>query len=185
MKVALYSRVSTERQDPENQVQALRDWANREGHIVVAEYQDIASGVKRRERLEDLLEEARARRFEVVAIWALDRLTREGTLAMLLQLNRLHQAGIRVYSHQEPYLDPASPFYDVAVAMAATIARYERERMIARTQEGLERARREGKRLGRPPGKKDAAPRKKSGYYRRWELQGKNGSAPKAGRKSE
>ena len=109
MRVALYTRVSTVDQEATNQVMELRQWASSHGHDVAGEYQDIASGARRRERLDDLFDGARRRRFDLVAIWSLDRLTKEGPLATLLYLQRLTVMGIRVYSHQEPYLDPALP----------------------------------------------------------------------------
>lgn len=159
MKVCLYTRVSTDSQDAENQVQALREWAERQGHTVVQEYQDVASGARRRERLDDLFDDARRRKFDLVAVWSLDRLTREGPLACLLYLQRLTAMGIRVYSHQEPYLDPTLPFYESIVAFLADIARWERERRSERTKAGLRRAVLQGKRLGRPPGRKDSRKR--------------------------
>ena len=171
MKVALYTRVSTDQQEAENQVLELKAWAARQDHTIVAEYQDVASGARRRERLDDLFQEARRRRFDLVAIWSLDRLTREGPLATLLYLQRLTAMGVRVFSHQEPYLDPSLPFYESIVAFLADVARWERARQSERTKAGLERARRSGKHLGRPPGSKDKTKRKRAGYYSRWETQ--------------
>jgi len=102
MKLALYTRVSTDQQDATNQVLELKAWAERHGHTIVAEYQDILSGARRREHLDDLFNAARRRKFELVAIWSLDRLTREGPLQTLLYLQRLTATGVRIYSHQEP-----------------------------------------------------------------------------------
>ena len=97
-KLAVYTRVSTESQDAENQVLELRAWAFANSHVIVAEYQDVASGARRREQLDDLFDAARRRRFEIVAIWSLDRLTREGPLQTLLYLQRLTAMGVRMYS---------------------------------------------------------------------------------------
>ena len=158
-KVALYCRVSTDTQESDNQLLELRRWAESQGHAVVSEYVDVASGARRRERLDDLFDDARRRRFDLVAIWSLDRLTREGPLATLLYLQRLTTMGIGVYSHQEPYLDPSLPFYESIVAFLADIAKWERARRSERTKAGLQRAVSQGKRLGRPPGKKDSKKR--------------------------
>lgn len=158
-KLALYCRVSTDAQESDNQLLELHQWGESQGHTVVAEYIDIASGARRRERLDDLFDDARRRRFDLVAIWSLDRLTREGPLATLLYLQRLTVMGIRVYSHQEPYLDPTLPFYESIVAFLADIAKWERARRSERTKAGLQRAVSQGKRLGRPPGKKDSRKR--------------------------
>jgi putative DNA-invertase from lambdoid prophage Rac len=67
--------------------------------------------------------------------------------------SRLHRVGVRVYSHQEPFLDPESPFHDTILALIATIAKMERERLIEGTRAGQQRARDEGKHIGRPQGK--------------------------------
>ena len=155
MKVGIYARVSTIDQDATSQLFELRSWAESQGHIVVREYVDVASGARRRERLDDLFDDARKRRFDFVAIWSLDRLTREGPLATLLYLQRLTALGIKVYSHQEAYLDPRLPFYESIIALLADIAKWERERRSERTKLGLQKARARGARLGRPPGSKD------------------------------
>jgi DNA invertase Pin-like site-specific DNA recombinase len=122
---------------------------------VVGEYVDITSGARRRERLDDLFDDARRRRFDILAIWSLDRLTREGPLATLLYLHRLNALGVKVYSHQEPYLDPRLPFYESIISLLADIAKWERERRSERTRAGLRRAVAQGRTLGRPPGSKD------------------------------
>lgn len=168
MRVAIYTRVSTDAQDVANQLLELRTWAERQHHSVVAEYQDIASGARRREHLDDLFDGARRRRFDLVAIWSLDRLTREGPLQTLLYLQRLTAMGIRVYSHQEPYLDPSLPFYESIVAFLADIAKWERARLSERTRAGLRRAVAAGKVLGRPVGSKDGSKRKRGGYFARY-----------------
>jgi DNA invertase Pin-like site-specific DNA recombinase len=155
VRVAIYKRVSTDAQDVANQLLELRAWAVHQGHNIVAEYQDIASGARRREQLDDLFDCARRRKFDLVAIWSLDRLTREGPLQTLLYLQRLTTIGVRVYSHQEPYLDPSLPFYESIVAFLADIAKWERARRSERTLAGLRRAVAEGKKLGRPRGSKD------------------------------
>jgi DNA invertase Pin-like site-specific DNA recombinase len=154
-RVALYARVSTDDQSPLNQIVELRRWAEGQGHRVVGEYVDFASGVRRRERLDDLFDDAHHRRFDIVAIWSLDRLTREGPLATLLYVHRLNALGIKVYSDQEPYLDPRLPFYESIISFLADIARWERERRSERTKAGLRRAIAQGRRLGRPKGSRD------------------------------
>ncbi len=155
MRICTYCRVSTEDQHPENQLLELRRWAEQQGHTVTHEYVDFASGARRREKLDDLFEEARHRRFDILAIWSLDRLTREGPLATLLYVHRLNSLGIRVYSHQEPYLDPKLPFYESIISLLADIAKWERDRRSQRTKVGLQRAVAQGKKLGRPRGSRD------------------------------
>lgn len=164
MRIALYIRVSTEEQNPDNQIAALTNWATQQGYTLTGIYQDVMSGARRRERLDDLFDDARRRKFDLVAIWSLDRLTREGPLATLLYLHRLNALGIKVYSHQEPYLDPRLPFYESIIALLADIAKWERRRLSERTKAGMERAARAGKHCGRPKGSRDK--RKRGGHAR-------------------
>ena len=96
-----------------------------------------------------------------MAVWSLDRLTREGPLACLLYIQRLTVLGVRLHSLQEAYLNPTLPFYDGIVAFVADIARMERQRLIERIHTGLDRARRAGKHLGRPRGSKDSRKRRR------------------------
>ncbi len=168
-RVALYLRVSTEAQEYDGQRAALMRWAEDAGHTIVAEYTDKMSGARRRENLDLLMQDAPSRRFDMVAFWALDRLSREGVLATLIHLNTLHRQGIETYSHCQPSLNPAMPYYFVAVAMVAEIAEQERQMISARTRMGLEKAKRRGVRLGRPPGSRDKGRRRRSNYYKRWE----------------
>ena len=154
-RVAIYARVSTDEQSPLNQIGELRHWAEAQDYRVVEQYVDVVSGARRREHLDDLFDDARRRKFDVVAIWSLDRLTREGPLATLLYIHRLNAMGVKVYSHQEPYLDPRLPFYESIIALLADIAKWERERRSERIKIGLRRAVVQGKRLERPKGSKD------------------------------
>jgi putative DNA-invertase from lambdoid prophage Rac len=166
-RAVIYARVSTDDQSPLNQIAELRRWAEEQRYEVVGEYVDFASGARRRERLDDLFEDARRRQFELVAVWSLDRLTREGPLATLLYVNRLGALGIKVYSHQEPYLDPRLPFYESIIALLADIAKWERDRRSERTKAGLRRAMSQGKKLGRPKGSRDRRKRMVRGHARR------------------
>jgi DNA invertase Pin-like site-specific DNA recombinase len=88
--------------------------------------------------------------FDLVLFWALDRFTREGTLATLKHLETLSSYGISWRSYQEAYVDSCGPFKDVVISLMATLAKQERIRISERTIAGLNRARRQGKTLGRP-----------------------------------
>ena len=81
---------------------------------------------------------------------AINRLTREGALATLDYLNQLSRYGVAFRSYTEPYLDSCGAFKDAVIAILGTIARQERLRLSEWVRVGLERARRLGKRLGRP-----------------------------------
>lgn len=152
--VVLYARTSlgAERgQTPETQLLALRSWAARLGVEVVAEYVDQASGSRAdRAGLRALLDAAHRREFDTVLVWALDRLSREGIGAMVAYLEKFKTAGVVVKSHQESWLDTASPVNDLLLAVFAWVARQERERIRERVRAGITRARAAGKKFGRP-----------------------------------
>jgi putative DNA-invertase from lambdoid prophage Rac len=150
VKAALYLRVSTDEQTTENQRAPLETMARARGFTELELVVEVESGARRRPKLEHLLE--RARRGEVMAIfvWALDRVTREGVGSLVPLLERLERHGVELVSYSEPWLDTAGPAKDLILAMLAWAAQQERRRLVERTRAGLERARREGKTLGRP-----------------------------------
>lgn len=153
MRVALYARVSKDdgKQDTENQLHELREFAARSGWNVVTEYIDKASGkTAERPQFKLMFADASKRKFDLVLFWALDRFSREGTLETLQHLQRLSNWGVGWRSYQEAYFDSCGPFRDVVVSLMATLAKQERLRISERTKAGLQRARRAGKTLGRP-----------------------------------
>jgi DNA invertase Pin-like site-specific DNA recombinase len=151
---ALYVRVSTKEQTVENQERELRAWAGRLGLEVAAVYRETASGARAdRAQLGELLAAAHRREFDTLLIWALDRLSREGIGALARYMEQLRTAGIRVLSHQEPWLDTAGPVSDLLVAVFGWVARQERQRLSERVRAGLARARERGTRSGRPIGR--------------------------------
>lgn len=158
MKAAVYARVSTSThgQDTENQLAQIRAWCDANGHAIVAEYVDQASGSGkvRRPQFERMLEGAAAHEFEMLVFWSLDRLSREGPLATLQYLKRLDDAGVCWRSHTEAYLDSCGVFREAVLAILAAIARQERLRISERVKAGLERAAAAGRKGGRqkPPG---------------------------------
>jgi DNA invertase Pin-like site-specific DNA recombinase len=97
-----------------------------------------------------MLDAASRREFDLLLFWAIDRLSREGTLAVLQYLRQLDSWGVQWRSFTEPYFDAAGPFKDVVLLVAATLAKQERLKIVERTKAGLERARKAGKTLGRP-----------------------------------
>src|SRR6516164_4545688 len=153
MRVALYVRCSTSKQETDNQLSQLRQWADSQKWEVVKVYEDMASGkTAGREQFQALFTGAERRRFECAAFWSLDRFGREGPLATLLHLQRLTAAGCQFKSYSEPYLDSTTPVGQLLIPILSWIAAQERQRISDRTRAGLETARRKGKRLGRPVG---------------------------------
>jgi DNA invertase Pin-like site-specific DNA recombinase len=151
VKIALYLRVSTDKQETENQAVQLRDFAAKQGWQIVHEYCDHESGSKSdRAEFQRMFSDASRRKFDLVLFWALDRLSREGVYQTLQHLNRLESYGIGFRSFTEPYFDSCGVFKDAVIAIMATLAKQERVKRAERTKAGLARVKAAGKRLGRP-----------------------------------
>jgi DNA invertase Pin-like site-specific DNA recombinase len=152
-RVAIYARVSSrDKQETLNQLTQLREFCKRQRwRLVSPEYIDHESGaVSTRADFQKMLLHASQRRFDVLLFWALDRLTREGTLATLQYLERLTSYRVGYKSFTEPYLDSCGTFRDVVISLLATMAKQERLRMGERVRAGIAQARRAGKHIGRP-----------------------------------
>lgn len=161
MNVAIYSRVSTKGrdQDCENQTSQMREWAAREGHTVVAIYEDevSGSGKVRRPEFEKMMSAAHAKKFDMLLFWSLDRLSREGVWETLSHLRKLDDAGVCWRSSTEAYLDSCGVFREAVLAILAAIAKQERIRISERVKAGLEIARAAGRIGGRRPVEHDPA----------------------------
>jgi DNA invertase Pin-like site-specific DNA recombinase len=151
MKIALYLRVSTEKQETENQAVQLREFAAKQGWQIVHEYCDYETGSKTdRADFQRMFADASKRRFDLVLFWALDRMSREGVYQTLQHLNRLESYGVGFRSFTEPYFDSCGVFKDAVIAIMATLAKQERIKRAERTKAGLARVKATGKSLGRP-----------------------------------
>jgi DNA invertase Pin-like site-specific DNA recombinase len=152
MKIAVYARVSTDKQDTENQLRELREFAAKQGWQITREYVDEGiSGTKAdRAELQQMFSDASRRKFDLVLFWALDRLSREGVLQTLQYLNRLDSYGVGYRSFTEPYFDSCGVFKDAIIAIMATLAKQESVKRSERTRAGLAVARARGSMLGRP-----------------------------------
>ena len=153
MRVALYARVSTKDkgQETENQLCQLREFADRNGWRIVAEYIDYESGkASDRAQFQQMFNAASKRQFDVLLFWSLDRLSREGVLPTLQHLQRLTSYSIGYRSFTEQYFDSCGIFRDAVIAIVATVAKQERIRISERVRAGLATARHKGQRLGRP-----------------------------------
>ncbi len=172
MKIAIYARVSKsdESQDLQNQLNPLRDYAKAIGGEITSEYVDLTSGSNSdRENFLRMLSDADKRKFDLLLIWALDRFSREGISNTLGYFQRLQRNGVAIKSLKESWLDTQDAgLGQLLLAIFSWVAQQERMRIVERTKAGLERARREGKKLGRPAGKGDKRPRSKSGYFLRY-----------------
>ena len=149
MKAAIYARVSTVDQEPENQLQELRRYVQARGWAA-AEYVDRGvSGAKdRRPALDQLLADARRRRFDVLVCWRLDRLGRN-LKHLITLLEELQALGVAFVSLAEG-IDATTPAGKLQMHILGAIAEFERARIQERVRAGLARARAQGVKLGRP-----------------------------------
>jgi putative DNA-invertase from lambdoid prophage Rac len=166
-KAVIYSRVSTGLQDTQNQTVVLTEWAKQRGYEVVQVYEEEESGWKagHQKELAKLIADSRRGKFNLVLIWALDRLSREGAHAILSLIHRLNLFGVRVLSYQEAWTEAPGELGELLFAIAGWVARMESQRRSERTKAGLARVRSQGKRIGRPPGVKDKKKRKRKAIY--------------------
>ncbi len=148
-RVAIYARVSTMDQEPENQLQELRRYVQARGWTS-QEYVDRGvSGAKdRRPALDALVQDARRRRFDVLVCWRLDRLGRS-LKHLITLLDELQVLGVAFVSLTEG-IDATTPAGKLQMHILGAIAEFERERIRERVLAGMARARAQGKHLGRP-----------------------------------
>ena len=149
-RAALYMRVSSLDQHPETQLLDLQQMAAQRGYEVVHQYADRISGAKaRRPGLDELMRDARRGRFDVVLVWASDRIARsvKHVLEVLDELNRL---GIEYISLREN-IDTGGPLGRALIVIVAAIAELERSLIIERVRAGMRRAKLEGQHIGRRP----------------------------------
>lgn len=170
MRVALYARVSTHDKDqrPENQLLVLREWAGHAGHTIVGEWVDTASADDLRGRVQwrALLARLRQGGVDAVAVTKLDRAYRSvpRTYEGMAYLTQWRTGFVAV---QQPDINTTTAAGKLLLGILAVLAEFERDQIRERTRDGMERARAEGKRIGRPPGSRDKRERKKGGYYLR------------------
>jgi DNA invertase Pin-like site-specific DNA recombinase len=167
MKVCIYSRVSTGEQDTRNQSTVLTDWATQRGYEVVKVYTEEESAWRNghQRELAHLIADARKWKFQAVMVWALDRLSREGALAILSLVNKLSSCGVKVLSYQESWTEAPGEVAELLYALTDWVARMESQRRSERTKAGLARVKAQGKRLGRPPESKDKRLRRRRQHY--------------------
>jgi DNA invertase Pin-like site-specific DNA recombinase len=149
-RAVLYLRVSTVDQHPETQVHDLRQLAKQRGFEIVHEYTDRISGAKaKRPGLDQLLADARRGQFDVVVVWAGDRIARS-VRHYLEVLDELSRLGIEFVSLREN-IDTGGALGRAIVVIIGAIAELERSLIIERVRAGMRRARLEGRHIGRKP----------------------------------
>lgn len=170
MKAAIWLRVSTGEQHADNQLPDLQRLADRRSWEVVKVYQVQESAWRgaHQKALSEVYQDARLGKFDVLLVWALDRLSREGVTATLEIVQRLGRHKVRVVSLQEAWTEVEGPMQELLLSIVAWVARMESARRSERTKAGLTRARSQGKVLGRPVGSKDGRRRSRRGYLLRY-----------------
>jgi site-specific DNA recombinase len=155
MKTAIYVRVSTDKQEVENQLVQLREYCKRANYEIYQEYSDIISGKENsRPSFDRMFQDAHKRLFDLVLFWDLSRFSRSGTLYTLQKLKELENLNICWESYTEQYFKSSGQFKDVLLSIMSTLAKIEREKISERTKAGLRFAKNVGKRG------KDRKPRK-------------------------
>jgi len=154
-RVALYARVSTTDQSTDSQLLDLRRYVSERGWNIFREYVDEGiSGTKdSRPALNELMNDAKKRKFDVVLVWRFDRFARS-TKHLILALEEFKNLGIDFVSYQEN-IDTSSPLGSAIFTIISAVAQLERDIIAERVKAGLRRAKENGKKLGRPSKKVD------------------------------
>ena len=165
MKVALYCRVSTADQHTENQRIRLVEYADKNGY----EYdlvEEVMSSRKTRPKKQELLSKLRNKEYDALVVWKLDRWARS-SYELLGEIEELNKKGI-VFVSLSDNIDLSTSAGKLQFQILSAFAEFERNLIRERTVEGLNRAKSQGKTLGRPKGSKDKKVRNKSGYWLRY-----------------
>lgn len=148
MKVALYARVSTDKQTTDNQMIRLREWADKMGWDVFKEYIDVRSGKDtRRPSLQEMLNDAKHKEFDLVVAVKLDRIARSVIdLKKVMEDLQSWNVGVKMLDQD---IDTTTASGRFMITIIGAVAEFEREMIVERTKDGLNRARKQGKVLGR------------------------------------
>lgn len=165
MKAAVYIRVSTLDQHPENQRLALKEYVEKEGWDYEV-FEEKMSTRKKRPIKNEVYQKCMHKEFDILVIWKIGRWGRS-TREVVNDFENLHNKGIKIVSLQDN-IDMTTPNGRFFMQVLAAFAELEREIIRERVKAGLKRAKSEGKKLGRPKGSKDKKIRRKSGYHQRY-----------------
>lgn len=151
--VAIYSRVSTDSQTTENQERELRAIADRMGWRIAKVYRDqgVSGAKSRKDRpaFDALWKDAARRKFDLIMAWSVDRLGRS-LQDLVAFLADVHGYGVDLFLHQQG-VDTTTPGGKALFQMMGVFAEFERAMIRERVKSGLDRAKAQGKTLGRPP----------------------------------
>jgi putative DNA-invertase from lambdoid prophage Rac len=169
-KVVVYLRVSTAEQSTENQLPALQQWILDRGYELVRVYQEQESAWRagHQKELARLVNDLSGKRVDILLVWSLDRLSRQGIARIFQLINQFKDHDVQVMSYSESWTEQSGPLADLLYAITGWMAQFEAKRQSERTRAGLARARAAGKVLGRPVGSKDRKKRRRRGYLLRY-----------------
>lgn len=149
MRVAVYLRVSTDKQKNENQEQKLIEYCKRKEYTIVAEYRDVISGRSTsRDSRDQLLEAATLGHFDTVLVWKLDRWSRS-IRDLYATVDHLTAHNVKFVSATEE-IDTNTTAGELLFNILGAVATFERAMLRERIKSGLDRVRSEGKKLGPP-----------------------------------
>ena len=149
--VAIYAHVSTDKQKVDMQLAELRQFAERSGWRIYQEFIDqgfTGSNTKRPAFLE-MMKDARKRKFDLLLVWKLDRLSRS-LKDLINTLDELGHLGVDFISYDNN-LDTSTPTGKLVFQFIGAVAEFEKDIIRERVTAGLNNARLKGKRIGRPP----------------------------------
>lgn len=161
VKSALYGRVSTHKQNTENQKVRLLQYGI-DNNLKFDLFEEIESTRKTRPIKQELLQRLRKGEYKEVIVYKLDRWARSST-ELILEIQELMSKGVRFVSISDN-LDFSTSSGRLHFQILAAFAEFERSLISERTKEGLARTKMQGTQLGRPLGSKDSKKRPKSGY---------------------
>jgi len=176
-KAALWIRVSTDHQVGANQVPELERFAKHHGYKIVTRYELTDSawnggkgGPEYQAALKRAQDAAWRGEFDVMLVWALDRIVRTGAEEALRMIRQFRERNCTILSVQESWLNGSPEVQDLLVAFAGWMAEQESKRRSERIKAGLQRRKAEGKPIGGAVSKrsKDKKPRKTEGYVQAW-----------------
>lgn len=159
MRIGIYARVSTKRQDELNQLLQLKEFVSTQlsrqaGWTLDPEMVFVdkvsGSGLKQRKAFDAMMLAASQRKFDLLLFWSLDRLSREGIVKTIGYLEQLRGWGVGWRSYTQPFLDTGNEMVNgIVLSVLSAVAKQERITISERTKAGLARAVKEGRKLGR------------------------------------
>jgi DNA invertase Pin-like site-specific DNA recombinase len=151
-RVGVYVRVSTDDQNLDNQIQVLTDVARQRGWQIVEVYLDQgisgAKGKDKRPGFRKLCKDANQGKIDMVACWAVDRLSRS-LQDLVAFFGEMAAINVGMYIHQQA-VDSTTPAGKAMLQMSGVFAEFERAMLMERINAGIARARKAGKLFGRP-----------------------------------